>query len=129
MSKYIIIKSEIDNNAGLYGAMSDTQVAAELNSLDKPQNKVSMTRQDIVENIDADELNSLTSDNLNKLLVVLSDSINPFGVAQSVFINVFGGGSTTISNLAAARVENISRASQIGLGIVAEGDVTNARNQ
>ena len=58
----------------------------------------------------------------------LQRSIDPFGFGQTVFIDIFGGGSQTITNLAAARVESVSRAKEIGWGdAVNEGDIINAR--
>lgn len=124
---YEILKAEIDGNPGLYGAMTDQQVVDELNIVNKSQNRTSMTRQEIYENIDPAALSALTSIQLAQLNLALSDTVDPFGNAAQVFIDVFGGGSQTITNLQAARVDTVSRASQLGLGIVKLGHVTEAR--
>lgn len=126
---YIKLKAELDNNVPLYGGLNDQQVANELNTLDKIQNRLSMARQEIMESIDSTELNALTGDDLVRIFGVLSDSINPFGIAQQIFVSAFGGGSATITALAAARIETVTRASQIGLINVQQNDVTIARAQ
>lgn len=124
---YTKLKAELDSNTALYSTMSDLQVAQELNAADKPQNRASMSRQEIIAAINPAELEALTGDVLVRVFGVLSDSVDPFGVAQSVFVSAFGGLSATITALAAARVETVSRASQLNISNVAEGDVTNAR--
>ncbi|MEE8208039.1 MAG: hypothetical protein V3T88_03670 [Nitrosomonadaceae bacterium] len=127
MSKFTKIKIELDSNPGLYSAMSDQAAADELNAVDKSQNKTSMTRQEIYENIDSSALASLTSIQLDQLNLALSDAVDPFGNAAQVFINVFGGQSDTITALQAARVETVSQATKIGISFVYASNVQAAR--
>lgn len=124
---YINLRAELDGNVPLYGSLTDQQVADELNVVNKVQNRTAMAREEIIEAIDATELNALTGDTLTRVFGVLSDQVNPFGVAQQVFVNAFGGGSSTISLLATLRTETVSRQRQIGLGVVFENDVFIAR--
>jgi len=130
MSKFNTIKAEIDGNAGLYGAMTDQQVADELNAEDKQRNRTSMSGSDILESIEGSALVGLTGDDAVKVMgIVGTDSINPFGPAAQIFINAFGGGSATIVSLAAARVETgISQATIIGMGKVFPAEVNTARS-
>lgn len=152
MSKISIIKTELDSNPGLYGAMNDQQVADELNIVDKVRNRTSMSRAEIYENIESASLASLTSVQLDQLNLAMSDHVDPFGNVVQVFINVFGNPlanavlpvllendsniqvissevtSQTITNLAAARKETVSRAKIIGVPFVYAVNVENARN-
>jgi hypothetical protein len=53
-------------------------------------------------------------------------NINPFGIEADLMQDIFGA-STTITALQAARKENISRAEELGLGVVGAGQVEEAR--
>ena len=121
---YIALRKELDSNVPLYGTLTDQQVADEINAADKVQNKVSMSRQEVLEQIDSAALSTLTGDNATKVFGILSDSVNPFGNAAQVLIDAFGAGSTTITALAAARTETVTRAVQIGIGTVEVNDIT-----
>lgn len=128
MSIYTTIRAELDGNVALYGAMTDQQVTDELNAVDKQQNRTSMSGDEILSNIEGSALATLTGDNAVKVMgIVGMGSVDPFGPAAQIFIDAFGGGSATITALQAARVETVSRASQIGVGVVKLGDVMNAR--
>lgn len=132
MSKFTLISQELTNNAGLYGAMTDQQVADELNAVDKTQNRTSMSRQEIYSQIEASALAGLTAVELSHLSLALADSVDPFDAnVVKVFTNIFGSGSATLLALAGARVETVTRLSQIGVPAVETaslvGWVTNAR--
>ncbi len=128
MSKISIIRTELDSNPGLYSALTDQQAADELNNVDKISNRTSMSRSEIYENIEGSALASLTSLQLDQINLSMSDVVNPFGNIVSVFTNIFSPGSATLTALAAARRETISRAKQLGINFVHTINVTNARN-
>ena len=129
MNKYLAIKKELDSNPSLYSALNDKEVTDELNAVNKQENKSSMTGDEILANIDTAALSALTGDHAIKVMgIVGMDHVDPFGPAAQIFIDAFGGGSATIVSLQAARVKLVSRASQIGIGIVRVGDVANARS-
>jgi len=128
MSNFIVIKNELAANTALYGTMTDQQVADELNAVSKSQNRTSMTRQEVLAQIDPSDMTTLVGDNAVKVFGILSDTIDPFDpVIVRVFVDAFGGGTQTIQNLQAARTELVSRASQIGAGHVRVAHVNNAR--
>ena len=57
------------------------------------------------------------------------DSIDPSASANVDFVKfIFGNTGATITALIAARNESISRAEELGLGTVTEGDVWDVRN-
>ena len=126
---YQLLKTEIntDELARGYAGMTDQQVADSLNAVDRQRNRTSMSRQEIYENIDVTALSGLTAIQVAQLNLAMSDSVDPFGNAAQVFINIFGGGSNTVSALAAARVETVSRAVEIGVGEVIPYDLTRLR--
>ncbi len=54
--------------------------------------------------------------------------IDPFATANVELVkSIFGNGSQTVQNLAAARVESISRGADLGLGRIKPGHVQEAR--
>ena len=56
------------------------------------------------------------------------DTIDPFGTANVNFVTeIFGGGSATLSALAAARKDDVSRAVELELGTVKPGHIEEAR--
>jgi len=86
-----------------------------------------MTASEVLNAVDIAEWNSLTDAQRQQIWDVLHiGGINPFGVEAIIFQNVFGT-STTITTLQAARVEQISRATELGLGIVKVGHVGEVR--
>lgn len=98
-----------------YAGMSDAQFLASVTAVNRSRNRTSMTRQEIYENIAGSALAALSAVQLAQLNLAMSDEVNPFGNAQQVFVNIFGGGSATVTALAAARVEAITRAQELGL--------------
>ena len=127
MSNYAAIKNELVLNPTLYNSMDDQAVADELNAIDKEINRTSMTRQEVVSQFDPGEFDALNADGIAKLNIVLADTVNPFdAMVVHVITSLFGAGAT-LAALNAARVELVSRASQIGAGKVRVAHVTNAR--
>lgn len=124
------LKAEIDSDPLTrgYAGMDDAAVAASLNTADRSRNKTSVSGSDVFAQIDATEFNAKTADQKRDVLQLCAiDSLDPFGVGADIIVDVFGGGSTTVTTLAAFRVETISRAEELGLGVVATGHVEEAR--
>jgi hypothetical protein len=111
-----------------YSGMNDAAASADLNTVYREKNKTSMTGSEVLNAIDQTEYNALAD--ANKVLVwnlMALGTLNPFGMESDLLVGAFGGGSATITALAAARKESISRAVELGLGQIAPGDIENAR--
>ena len=124
------LKAEItDDPLGRgYSEMTDAEIATSLNTEDRPDNKKTMTSSEVLNAVDITEWNALTDAQRQIIWDVLHiGEINPFGVEATIFIAVFGGGSDTITALAVARIIYISRASELGQGIVYIGHIENTR--
>ena len=112
-----------------YSTMIDLEAADSLNIVDRPRNRELMTGSELLANTDSAEYNSLTDSKRDQWLSLCGvDSIDPFGSVVQIVIQIWGGGSTTISNLQAARIILISRAQELGLGQVNEGHIQGVRN-
>ena len=113
-----------------YSEMTDEEVVTDLNTEYRTRVKTSMSGDAIFVQTDAAEFAGLTD---HKQLAWISwcgkDSIDPSNAANVDFVKwVFGAASTTVANLAAARVEDITRAAELGLGDVDAGDVQRVRS-
>jgi hypothetical protein len=129
LNKYVL-KAELDGDplGRGYAGMSDAAAAADLNTAYRTRNLERMTSSQIFQAVDMTEWGALEVAEQDKITKILNwGELNPFGKEAQVFINVFGGGSNTLSALAAARVEAISRAQELGWRPVTEGDVAQAR--
>ena len=94
-----------------YAGMTDAEAADDLNTPRIARNRASMSRSGVMQAVEPSAYSGLTGDGLVAFWGLLSvDSLDPFGVEADVMIKLFGGGSATITALAAARVETISRA-------------------
>lgn len=104
--------------------------AAEINALNISVIKESMSGSEMLALTDATEFGGLTDSKKSEWLSFCGvDSHSPVnnGVAHKFVEYIFGGTSTTETNLAAGRNENVSRSSQLGFGTVKEVDVLAAR--
>lgn len=111
-----------------YAAMSDAAAATDLNAVYRTRNKSSMTGSEILNAVNAGEWTALNDVQRQTVWNILHlGTLNPFGVEATLMIAVFEAGSATITALADARKENISRAAELGLGFVSPGHVENAR--
>ncbi len=119
-----------------YSGMTDEEAAADLNTSYRTRNRTSMTGDEIAQQADPAEFNELDDGSTNNTADVKShwlalcgrETINPFANANAqLVIAIFGGGSTSVSNLNAARVESITRGEELGLGKVKPGHVQDAR--
>lgn len=107
----------------------DALAADQFNAEDIERIKGSMSGDEVFAATDAAEFTALT-DHKRQLWVAFCgrSGIDPAGSSNVAFVNwVFGESSTTLSNLASARNEMISLATQEGLSEVKSGHVQEAR--
>ncbi len=107
----------------------DAEIAAgELNAVNRTTNKTSMTGSEILNAVLKSEFVALTNAEESQFwdIVHLSE-VNPFGIESDLMVDIFGGGSTTITSLQTLRKNNVSRAVEIGLGVVRAGHILEAR--
>lgn len=99
-----------------YSAMNKEEIVISMNTPNRPRNKTSMTGREVMDQIDETEYNGLSDTLKGQFLALVSgDSLDPFGFAKNVIVGIFSGSSNTVSNLQAAREEQISRAQELGL--------------
>ena len=114
-------------DTGAYNA-DDGIAATEINAVNRTRNKTSLTGSEVLNNVNATEWSALTDVQKQEVWdIVHLGELNPFGVEATLLIAIFGGGSVTITALAAARKEDVSRAEELSLGRVLPTNVTNAR--
>ncbi len=113
---------------GPYDA-DDELAAGEMNVVNRTRIRDTVSGSEIFNATDDAEYGALTAADQTTWVglcgIAQVDTAN--GVAKSIEASLFGGGTTTRSNLAALRVENISRAVELGLGIAKTGLVEEAR--
>lgn len=98
-----------------YAAMTDQQLLTSLNAKSRTRNRVSMTGREVKAQVNIAEYNVLSDAKKQQMLELIKrDDLDLFGLDRDILIDIFGGGSTTVSNLATARVEIISRSEEIG---------------
>ena len=121
-----ILEDEIANDplGRGYAAMTDQQLLDSLNAKNRSRNRTSMTGREVATEVVNSEYDALPDAKKQQLLELhRSEDLDPFGFAANIIKNVFGVGSTTVTNLVAARVENISRGVEIRWGEVKEKDL------
>lgn len=112
-----------------YSGMSDEAAADSLNTIDRDQNRSSISGDAAFDATDSTEFAALSAHKQQLWLAWCGRSdIDPFGSANVAFVQwIFGGGATTITNLVALRKQQVSRATELGIGFVRTGDVSQAR--
>lgn len=114
-------------DTGAYDA-DDAVAAGQLNAVNRTRNKPSLTGSEVLNAVDKTEFNALVAASKQLVWDILHlGELNPFGVEADLMTDMFGGGSTTIAALVVLRVEDVSRAVEIGLGVVKVGHVQMAR--
>ncbi len=104
-----------------YAGMTDEEAAADLNTSYRSRNRTSMSGDEVFQATDATEFAGLGSgqgnsvdDQAHWLSFCGRDIIDPFASANVQFVTeIFQAGSTTLTNLQAARVESITRAEEL----------------
>jgi len=129
---YQILADEISNDPGArgYAGMTDAEVAAALNTADITRIRTSMTGREVFEATDSAEYAALTDSKKQEWIGfcgIAEHDPKAGGPAQAFVTYIYGGGSTTVSNLSSLREETISRATELGLGVIEDWQVTKAR--
>ena len=137
MAKLNLLKPEImtDPLTRGYAGMDSIAAANEINSIwsspdTRTRDRASMTGDEVFQAIESQLVwDGLTDTQRDEFLSLCGrDILDPFGVANvDVVVSIFGGGSTTVSNLAALRVEDVPRAIELEIGFVEPGDVEYVR--
>ncbi len=127
----VALKAELTAGHPVTGAYhaTDSTAAAELNAANRTRIKNAMSGDEIFSATDATEFGALADHKQQIWLAFCGrDTVDPSGASNVALVNwVFGAGSTTLAALAAARLETISRVTELGLGKVATGTVQAAR--
>lgn len=113
-----------------YADMTNAEAAADLNIVYRTKDKASLTGNEMFTATDATEFAGLTEEKRGLWVSWCGADRDPFDSANVAFVNyVFGGGSDTIAALAVIRINDVSRAVELGLGLgrVRVGDVQRAR--
>ena len=114
-----------------YAGMTNTQVVTSLRTANRTVERRSVSGSQIYNAIVPSEFSTLlaTQQQLVRDVFGLGDTIDVrTGTnARAVMLAAFGAGTTTRANLIALVQETISRAAELGLGDVREGDVARAR--
>ena len=111
-----------------YSGMPDIDAANDLNTAYRSQNKSSLSGNSLFTATDFTEFAGLTEERRSLWVSWCGTDRDPFDTENIAFVNwIFGGASATLTALAAIRTENISRASELGIGTVKEGYVALAR--
>jgi len=129
------LKAEIDDDPLTrgYSGMTDAVVAVNLNDdttaeFKRSLPKSSLTGSEVLNAINKGEFNALDVEQKAMVWnIVHLGTINPFGIEGDLFTDIFGVPSTTIAALLALRQRTVSRAVELGLGIIKVGHVQMAR--
>ncbi len=113
-----------------YSTMTNAEVVIDLYTKYRLRPKSLMTGSEVMNATDKSEYNSL-SDFYRELYwnILHLGELNPFGVEKDILVDIFGSGSLTIEALQNARQENISRVTELSLGVVKEGHVELVLNE
>lgn len=114
-------------DTGAYNA-DDALAAGELNAVNRTTNKTEMTGSEVMQSVVPAAFLALSAAEKQRVWDILHlGTLDPFGIEADLMVDIFGGGSATITALVADRVNNVSRAVELGIGFVYPGHVQNAR--
>ena len=87
-----------------------------------------MSGSEVLQSVVPSEYNALTAEKKDQFWGLVGIGVlDPWGKEADVMIDIFGAGSATITALAVARIQLVSRAVELGFGRVETGDVQCAR--
>jgi len=130
-AQYSAMKTEIltDPAGRGYASLTDIEVLADLRALTRSRNKRTMSGREVAAEVSNAAYDALTDVQKTQFLALkASDNLDPFGFDANVIKGLFGVGSPTVGNLAAARVELISRLVELDLGSPGLGNIVEVRN-
>lgn len=112
-----------------YAGMTDEEAAADLNVENREITDPIISSAMIFNAVEPAEYAALPDTKLIDLLLGVGEGIDagPGTNARAVIVSAFDGGSTTVANLVDAATKTVSRAVEIGLGLVKPGHVEEAR--
>lgn len=124
------LKAELtdDPESRGYSGMTDAQAAVDLNTEYRARDKTVVSNSEALNSIDKAEFNALDAATQARVWNVIHiPEPNPFGLEADLMLDAFGSESATITALKVLRVESISRAVELKLGVVKVGHVQMAR--
>jgi hypothetical protein len=130
---YEALKAELlagHPETGPYSANSE-DAAAEINAVNIASVISEAPGKMLMDQTDPTEYDGLTDAKKSQWLAYTSHGevdTSVGGMAQTIGIDIFGGGSQTATNIGTARQTTISRAEELGFGLVRAGDVEYARS-
>lgn len=128
---YADLAAELAGGHPVTGAYNvDNQLAAdEINAVNRTRNRTSATGKEIKDQIQTVDWNSRSDAQKAQLLSLFArDDLDPFGIDADIFTEAMSGHTgTTVADLNAWRVEDISRATELGFPVVTSADVYAAR--
>lgn len=130
-AQYALMKTELltDPLVRNYAGMTHKQALADIYALVRQRNRTSMSGRDVANEVVSSQYDALTNTKKSQFLSLIgSNDLDPFGLAVTVVKDIFGAGSTTVNNLATARVETVSRVVELDLGSPGLGNIVEARN-
>ena len=133
MTDYEALKAELDADTLVrgYAGMTDQEAADDLNTVYRTRDRTSMTGKEVKDRIKTADWASRTDAQKSQLLsLVARNDLDPFGIDADIFVDAMTGSvDTSVADLAIYRVEIISRAAELGFGVVNEFTIETARNQ
>lgn len=127
----IKIELDTDSLARGYAGMTDLQVADDMNTVYRTRDVDTLSASQIFEAIENTDWDTLIDSEKDKVRLVL-DLGDKIQISQSskarTMLQAALGGTTSATNLGNLVTENISRAEEIGVGIVKESHITFARS-
>ena len=129
---YLHLREEIgqDPLGPGYAGMANAQVAADLNNQYRAREREVIETWEIAEAIVRAELAALSPGDRELILAMLAmGTINLKGAnVRATFAGIFGAGTTTRNNLLALQTETISRAQELGYGVIDADDIRVVRS-
>lgn len=113
-----------------YSAMTNQQAADSLNNVkDRPRDRGVISSYEIIDATVPAEWAALSAAEKQRYQTIVGagqvNTKNPN--TRAAFLAMFAAGTTTRTNLAALQTELVSRAVELGLGVVGDGHVASAR--
>ncbi len=111
-----------------YSEMTDEEIAADLQVSRISRVKSAMSGDEVFQQTDKVEFAAMTDAKKQLWLAFTGRAINPGAAPNEDFVKwLFGAASATVANLAAARVETITRAQDLRLPELHAADIRRAR--
>ena len=115
---------------GIVYSGTDQNVLNTLTALTRTRDRDNMTGDEVFQQTVAGEYAGITNTLKGHWLAFCGrETIDPFASANVQFVqDIFAPGTTTVANLQAARVESISRLTEIGIGVPTLHQIAIARS-